>query len=260
MFGNVSKRKIFISLVLFLFCVYIIRLFIRDEINLYIHPRYTIFAVVMATLGAIVILFGNTGKDKKQHTHQKKQRAARLIDGTVVVVLLFAIILPAQPLSSNAIGRKSLNTPTNDVVDSVKPCPETRLNPDQVSIDVWVYEISEYPPRCFEGEAIALTGFVFESVDDPLPDNMYYLGRVIMSCCVIDARPYALPIMKDGFENYPKETWLTVKGKLKITKVNGTEQLVIHPSSVQKVDRPDQPYQYINTEQPQVAQPIEAIQ
>jgi len=124
---------------------------------------------------------------------------------------------------------------------------------------MWVYEISEYPINCYEGQSIELTGFVIEAVGNPLPNDMYYLGRVVMSCCVIDARPYALPIKRGNFESYPKETWLKVSGKLKAADVNGTVQLVISPKSVTKIDNPDQPYDYINVPSQTEIQPMQPV-
>jgi len=201
----------------------------------------------MSALAIIVLVIGIIVEFKKKrialHNHAS---SVHFLDILVVIVLGLAFMLPAQALSSKAIGRKSINTPSYDESTKINtintPCPQTK----PVSIEKWVYEINEYPINCYEGQSIELTGFVFEAFENPLPNDMYYLGRVVMSCCVIDARPYALPIKKANFISYPENTWLKVNGKLKADKVNGKIQLIISPDSVTKVSNPDKPYEYMN--------------
>jgi len=260
MFGKALKNSIVISLILFGFCAYIIKLYLQKDINLYIHPRYTGFSVIMSAIALVFLVLGIYFEARKRHIVKPPPSRTQLLDIVVVGVLALAFILPAQALSSKAIGRKSLNTPSYDTKSENAPfnttCPDTK----PASIEMWVYEISQYPINCYDGQPIELTGFVFEAPESPLPKDMYYLGRVVMSCCIIDARPYALPIKDGNFERYPKETWLKVSGKLRATDVNGSIQLVIEPESVVKVDDPSKPYDYINTRSMSDVQPLEPIQ
>jgi len=260
MFGKPIRSNAVVSLILLGFCVYIIQLFVQKDINLYIHPRYSIFAAVMCSLAVVILVAGILFDLQKRSVANSSPYKVQFLDVIVVIVLVLAFILPSQALSSKAIGRKSLNTPsyeTKPKSTSVSDtCPETKPS----SIEAWVYEISQYPINCYKGQSIELTGFVFEAPESPLPNDMYYLGRMVMSCCVIDARPYALPIKTGSFEKYPNETWLKVSGKLQPADVNGSIQLVLEPDSVDKVNNPDKPYDYINTPSRSNVQPLEPIQ
>ncbi len=251
MFGKLFNRDLVIRVLLLGFCLYIIKLYVQDNITHYIHPRYAIFSVAMSGVAVLVLLTGAVLELKKRTRHKANNFSGRTVNSIVVVVLVLAFILPVKTLSSEAIERKSLNTPTYDEVESEdsssrkveEKCPETK--PD--SLETWVFEISQNPAHCYVGQDIELTGFVYESDKDPLPSDMYYLGRIVMSCCAVDARPYALPIKKANFQSYPKETWLKVNGKLQLMKVGEKYQLVIEPASVEQVHNPKKPYDYINT-------------
>jgi putative membrane protein len=242
MFGKIRQSNFFASSLLLLLCCYIIRLYWQGDITLYIHPRYAIFALVMAVLGAIMLLIGIVVEVRRRgHVHQKPMSG--IVDSIAVVVVMLALILPAQPLSSRAIEQKPLNTTNRaTVVANDLPCSSDKPE----SIDTWVYVINTYPARCYEGQEITLAGFVLEPTENALPDGMYYVGRAVMYCCVIDARPYALPVEKGSFGNYPKDTWLSIDGKIQIKQVNGTNQAVVVPDSVQETKTPDDPYNYLN--------------
>jgi uncharacterized repeat protein (TIGR03943 family) len=163
-------------------------------------------------------------------------------------MLVLAFVLPAQTLSSKAISNKTVTTPTYDASVTGADAPSGTC-PDALpqTTEEWVYQISQYPMKCYEGKPIELSGFVFLSPDKPLPDEMFYLGRLAMSCCVIDARPFALPVKATTSEPYATDTWLQVNGKLEIVEINGSPQLVIAPSKVKKIDAPSNPYEFITT-------------
>lgn len=261
MFGKISKNLL-IGIILFLFCLYIIRLYAEQDIGLYIHPRYMMFALVMALIGGVILLLGVVWRLKNKHQHEHGSgRRFSFVDWLVVGVLILAFALPAKTLSSDAVRRKSINTPNAVVEDRPgvpQACPE--IDPAQ-PIESWVYAINEYPASCHEGQSVTLTGFVVNATaDNPLPDDMYYLGRLVISCCVIDARPYALPVEQGSFGRYPEDTWLAINGTLELVKVNGRQQLVVMPTSAQEIEDPDKPYEYLNTQPISNFQPAQTVQ
>lgn len=259
MFGRLFSRNILVAALLLGFCVYVVLLFLRGQINLYIHPRYDMFSLIMAGYAIVLLLAGAVVELRGRAVKPRLRFRLNVVDILVVTVLALAFLLPAQALSSQAVARKALNTPRYEASQAgggtgtkSTVCPETK--PD--SVEMWVDAISTSPINCYKGETIELTGFVLQVDDSPLPNDMYYLGRMVMSCCIVDARPFALPIQKDSFGTYPKDTWLTVKGKLQASKVNGSVQLVIEPESVQEIEDPTEPYDYINTPSVSPAAPL----
>src|SRR3990167_11408768 len=248
MFGKKSLTALVASFVLLGFFVYILRLYATDNLNLYIHPRYTVFTVIMASLGLLLLLAGLV----LRYRSKLKYKQIRLtgLDAIVVIVVVLAVIMPPQVLSIDSVNRKTLTTPVGQGVRTT--CPVSK--PD--TLEAWVSEIAQYPTNCYEDEPIEITGFVIDAPDEPLPDDMYYLGRIVLSCCVIDARPFALPIEAVNGQTYQAETWLRVSGVLKEATVNGQERLVIRPSSVDEIPPPEQQYDYINVGNPDQFSPL----
>lgn len=259
MFGKSIKSILLVNLLLLGFCIYIIKLYLENNINLYIHPRYSSFSVTMSAIAVLVLAIGTLIDIQKKSILKQGKTRIKILDIIVVFVLGLAFVLPAQVLSSKAIGRKPLNTPSYQAVSARKPASTPCPTVKPASIEGWVNGISQYPVHCYEGQTIELSGFVFESPENFLPNDMFYLGRVVMSCCVIDARPYALPIMTANFERFPSETWLKISGTLVVKEISGSNQLVIEPKNVDEINNPSKLYDYLNIPSMTEFQSIEPI-
>lgn len=250
MFGRITPG-LGARIVLFLFCCLIVKLYMQQTITMYIHPRYMVFALVMALLGGALLLIGLLVRPRG-HKHHTAGKGIGFIDIIVVLVLLAAFVFPPKALSTSTVERKAITTSSSTSVASDQPCPDFRPE----TMDMWVFAASEYP-HCYEGKEITITGFVYQPIDSKLPSDMYYLGRVVMSCCVIDARPYTLPVKQGTFGEYAKDTWLAVTGKLEKFQIDGKTHLVIAPTSIQIVPSPDQPYEFLNGQGIQPKAPLE---
>ncbi len=248
MFGSTRIRSLWPSILLLGFCGFVIRLFIQGNITYYIHPRYALFSVVMCALAAALLLVGIVQR-LRATTQGDAEATGRMVDGLVLVVMILAWQLPAQALSPQAISKKSLNTPSYNLTGTNGRAARGDLCPEDMpaSIDGWVYAISRSPVSCFKNRHIELIGSVFDAPENSLPTDMYYFGRVVVSCCAVDARPYALPVKRGHFMAYPNDTWLKIRGTLQTVTINGYEQLVIVPTSVIQTDAPSNPYDYINS-------------
>lgn len=239
MFGKLLRHPVVIAMILLGLCIYIIQLFVTQTIALYIHPRYSWFAVIMCGIAAIILLYSLALE--LRHKYRDTSSGSTVVNVIVVAIVIAALALPAQALSPGAMSQRTLKTLNYDGTPMTKACPDERPETTQL----WIDEMSQYPLWCYEGKSIELTGFVFEAPDSPLPANMYYLGQMVMSCCTIDLQPYGLPILKHEGYMYAPDTWLVVRGTLKKMQVQGKEQLVVAPESVQQAKKPDNPYRYI---------------
>jgi uncharacterized repeat protein (TIGR03943 family) len=242
MFGKLPLAKWLSGLILLGYCGYVVKLYFSGDITLYTHPRYSLFSLAMCLIAIVVLADGLIYSYKSRAGLKQSVGRINWLNIIVVGVLMLALLLPPQVISSSIIGRKTLNLPSGgSSSQSNLTCPATK----PASIEGWVYEISQYPINCYLGQSIELTGFVLEATDNPLPADMYYLGRVVVSCCVVDAQPYALPIKTGDFQKYPLDTWLKVSGSLQADKVGDKVQLVVEPDSVNKIDPPENPYDYV---------------
>ncbi len=239
MFGKLFRHPIATTLILLGLCAYVIRLFLTQTIGLYIHPRYSWFAVIMCSIAAIILVGSLVADLRRRHHHAIPGNLVVTI--VVAVMMVLALVLPARTLSPATMSQRTLKTLNYDGTPLTKACPD-----EQPGITrVWIDEMSQYPLWCYEGKTVELTGFIFEPPDSPLPDTMYYLGQMVMSCCAIDMQPYGLPILKRDGDMFMTDTWLTVRGTTKKMHVQGREQLVVEPATIDIAQKPSNPYRYI---------------
>ncbi len=94
-------------------------------------------------------------------------------------------------------------------------------------------------PDSFDGVPVRLTGFV---TPDPADAETMRLSRLVITHCVIDAQPAAVPV--DGARwsaGLAIGEWVEVEGVVRSTPGGG---LVIQPQAVTAIPEPDDPYEY----------------
>jgi uncharacterized repeat protein (TIGR03943 family) len=254
MFGKLSPRNIALTFIMCYLFLYIFRLYISGNMGLYIHPRYNGFVVIMSFFAATLLLAGLvTGYRQKAAAHTES-RPIRLIDAIVVIFLVAGFVLPAKPLSERTVGERGILTPTVRYSHRPDRCPTVT----PTAIRGWVMQLSEFHPDCSDNKPIELIARVLPSDSVPLPDGMVYFGRVVISCCVIDARPYALPLINNTGKSHASDTWLHVFGRIRIKTLNQQPQFVIEPTNIKEIADPSKPYEYINDRsyitQPEIGQ------
>ena len=243
MSGSKSPLHILGVLVIGFFLIFVIKLIATGELSLYVHPRYTWFAGVMAVIGLIVLL-GGYWYETRHHTANDDhgKLSLKITDIVVIAVLILAFVVPSQVLSSTTTSKKALNTPQTPLMTSQGECPPIN---EAWTLQTWIYYLGNSPAHCYENEPITLTGSILESSNSPLPSGVAYVGRIVVSCCVIDARPYALPVAADTIANYPLYSWVKIKGNLKLRNINGNQLFVIVPTTITKIDKPGSNYDYL---------------
>ncbi len=248
MFGKILKHPIMSWLILVGFLAYIVRLFMSGAITLYIHPRYTWFSLAMAAVGLVVlgaraVMARNRNRTVSTHHHgPEKDSRGVFVNCLVILVLILAWMLPPQTLSSETVGRRGVRVP---IFESNIPCPAGDYFAKP--FEHWWFDMDNHSMECYHNQPIEFTGFVIGwSPDYALPDDMFYLGRLAMSCCAIDAQPFALPVV-GGDGKHTEGQWYTVRGTLEIVTTSGTKQLVIRADTITPVDQPSDPYMYIES-------------
>lgn len=249
MFGKLLTHWLTVSIILISFCVYIIMLGVQGQLQLYIHPRYTLFSLTMAGLGLVLLVAGvvmRLVRPKARHTHKKPGRISLSINVLVTAVLVLAFTLPARPLSEEIANKRLAEGGSSSTSfvkrDSTLPCPEDQ----PTAVFEWVFGTSYYPIHCFEGKQATLTGMVLSPKSAAaLPDTMQYFGRLVMSCCTIDAQPRVLALEKWHNKTYSDGTWVRVEGSWVKMRLNGTLQLVLQPQRITEVEEPREPYEYM---------------
>jgi uncharacterized repeat protein (TIGR03943 family) len=92
-----------------------------------------------------------------------------------------------------------------------------------------------------EGKKVKIVGFIFQSNEDP--DNVFFITRYIVSCCVVDAWPSGLAVEEQNWrKSFQEGDWVEVDGIFQTKVMEGEEKLLIITNSIKKVKEPQDPY------------------
>ncbi|WP_308288625.1 TIGR03943 family putative permease subunit [Microbacterium resistens] len=94
-------------------------------------------------------------------------------------------------------------------------------------------------PETYDGAEVTLTGFLTPAGDE---GDEARLTRMVITHCVIDAQPAAVPVQIDAWQSdYAVGDWVEVTGTVRALE-DGT--LRVEPSGVTRVDEPGDPYEH----------------
>ena len=154
-------------------------------------------------------------------------------------ITIAALVTPPASLSVElAMARDVGAPPLFGGADSIQLA--TSGDTSEFGVGEWatVFATSTNPDT-FDGETVALTGFLTPDPDDP---DSVQLTRLVITHCVIDAQPATLPVVAPGWEgDYEVGDWVELEGTVR-TAADGT--LVIEPVTVTPIPEPGDPYEY----------------
>lgn len=245
------------------------------ELSYYLHPRYTVFAVVMASIGVLACLLslalsgrpsrvGSTvakeplamiapGHDHgHDHNHDHDEQPSGLLGrsarGASAVLSLGAlcalVLLPPATLGTVTLENRSLNQASVGDTQAAFDLAQSGAEGTFLAFTVreWVGVLQQtQDPAFFQGKPVNLVGFVAEDPDNP---DVFYLTRFLVSHCSVDAQPIAVPVSLPGWEaTFGTEEWVQVSGEF-VANPNpeGTHTLVVKPRDVVPTEKPDEPY------------------
>jgi putative membrane protein len=70
------------------------------------------------------------------------------------------------------------------------------------------------------------------------------VARFTISCCVADSSAIGLPVMWQGVDTLPQDTWVRVQGTFEVGDFQGDTVPILQASSVEVVPQPEHPYLY----------------
>ncbi len=159
--------------------------------------------------------------------------AATLTGGILATGVVAAIVLtPPATLSAELAMQRDIGTPPLfQGADTVA----LAATGDTASFGVgeWASVFATATnPEAFDGNEVTLTGFATPA------DGGFALTRLVITHCVIDAQPASVTIASsDGVET---GQWVTVTGTIR----DDDGRLAVHPSSIEAIDPPKDPYEY----------------
>lgn len=232
---------------------------IKDLTIIYfIHSRFiplTIAAVLMLFWLAKTLVFPEKKEKNKEplkdegteenqisthpgnvHLHEHHNGYAQYL---FVLLPVFMALLPAKPLQpENAFNRELVITSSNS---GSQNSAAFTIPPEQRSLMDWFTMIdSAEDTSVFTGQPVQLTGTIL--LTDELPEERFFLSRMLITCCVADAVPVGILVDSGELPIPPQGTWVRLEGNMSFVERSGSIQPLVQATAIFPTDPPDFPY------------------
>ena len=231
------------SVVLVCLGVFFIYSIASGNLSNYINQRFAWLSYVAA--GLFLLLGVANAVDLLLHRdYALLDRSHSPITWTVIAIvaipLMLGVLVPSRPLgSAAAAGSVSLSLSAASVTKA------TTFTTDPLKWNVldWLraFHMSD-DVNSLNGKQANVIGFVYR--EGTFPDNEFMIERFAVSCCVADASALGLPVISDKASQYPADTWVQIKGTLKVGKFKGDNWPILQAVSIEKIGQPAHPYLY----------------
>lgn len=239
--------KVINTITIFLIGIYILILYIRDELDFYIHPRYELItggAGVIIFLIGLFLLFSLIKESIQAKKFSINLKRVNFLAYIFLFIIVVAIILPARSLSSTTVSQREADLNALNADYTLSTAQKFSQNTENFSLKDWVVSLKFNPDfSLYDNREADVSGFIFNPPE--YEDDIFLVSRFVITCCAIDARPVGLLVYSPGWvDSFKKDEWIRVKGRTEIIEKNGQELLVLNPENIETIDTPNDPYIY----------------
>jgi uncharacterized repeat protein (TIGR03943 family) len=202
------------------------RRYVRPEMG----PWLVVAGVCILLVGAITLVRALREGDRDAHEHDGAGEGV----GWLLLAPIAALLLVAPPtLGSYGVGRGA-------VVDVRQGAPVFAPLPhDDAAIPMTLLEfgqrVFDHEGESFDGQAVALTGFVAGA-----EDGGFRLARYQIACCAADAVPVVIRVVGVSGDTPENDQWVTVSGTF---RPGGDEMPTVAATAVVEIPAPGDPYE-----------------
>lgn len=238
--------RLFPGFILLGYGVFILSLFLRNALTLYINPNYvwptTLAGVVLVTLGLVKVARpGGTAACCATETPCAEDACGcgdpptRLWPyAALCIPLLLAVLLPPRSLAAFSARQRGLQVAGLGMIHSAVVVSRVSLSVDTKSFTLqdWVGALSADPnPKDYKGKPIVLTGMVMHNPGTAPPGYLMVL-RYQITCCIADARAEGL-VVRDTSNGALKDgQWVIVRGSMGEVSYQGQDIAVAEPKQI----------------------------
>lgn len=231
-------------LLLLILAVLSLWLALRGKLDLYIHPRYIVFTIILCGLGVIATVIGLAVSAHRPQVLTRRSGWAAGVSLACLLLCAALVIVRPMSLTSSAASQRGAGdialqpiteaTPISDLVAS-------DASYQRFSLKEWSSLLAQSGDAAlFKGKLATLSGFVSPSRD---PD-IFYLSRFVLTCCAVDARPLTVPVYQPEWrQKYKADQWLEVTGYFDAYS-KAISPIVLKPESIKGIPEPEEPYVY----------------
>lgn len=212
----------------------IFTILIEDKLNIYIHPRYVVFTVVLSGIALAITMLG-TLLVRPHDSHKNKKSIASLLP--LVLIITFIFLLPPKTLTSSTVNQR-ISTNQTAQQETVTFTGSTKA----LSVSDW-YQILSFndDPDYYVLKPAKITGFIY---DAGLGDDTVWVSRFILTCCAVDARPVGVPVRIENWrDNFSEDDWVDVEGSFYLQETDKGQQMILIPEKLELTTEPEVPYE-----------------
>ncbi len=233
--------KLYNYLSLLLIAIYIFYINNINRLAFFIHPRYLALALVCAGIIGTIAILGIFHTFKSNKAILKGQKKIFSTSFAILVGTVLIFILPIRSLSSESFALRSSNNSVNST-DAEKEKVRLKLkgvvDSSTFRFFDWVSAKNLNENGVFKDKKFKGVGFITAGSQP----NTFNLSRFIVSCCIVDATPVSLLVEYDYQQKFKPNDWVEIEGIFMIKTVDGKNQPIIIPASINKIAEPDNTY------------------
>ena len=219
-------------------CGYLIFLASRGQLDTYIHPRYHLFTIIIAAIGAGFLIIDIISQLRRQSPSSGTRRERlSLASWAAVILILLGYALPPQPLSSSASTQRNEFIAAEEGTQCRHPQPSGEHA--MPLLHQWHLAFADCDqPGYFDDTPIDAIGFV-----QPAAAGQFRLTRYIISCCAVDSTPVHFIVQSPLPAS--EGTWVHIRGTLQHVDHANRRDYHITAPTITPIPTPTEPYEFL---------------
>lgn len=211
---------------------YILQLAIRDQLQLYIHPRYILFTVSMSLIGFVLAILGFYAN--------KSKLPWRSLIGYMPLIIMVALALVFAPRSLSSFTVSQRSTGVDPFAVGEQTLDYYSGSSKNLELIDWARLISRNSnPEYYTNRELSVSGFIYDTGNS----DTFQVARFVVTCCAVDAQPTGIDVFYPNWRaEFEQDQWVQIEGGVAEKQINSTNKLVVIPESIQPIEEPDNPY------------------
>jgi uncharacterized repeat protein (TIGR03943 family) len=234
-------NKFYNYISIFLVGFYGLILYFNNKLGFLIHTRFVWLTICASVL---LIAIGALGAITQYQKYKSSPTGLKFGFGSsfwIMVVAIMVFFVPIRTLSSESFVLRSTNNNfnlTESEKSDVKLKLKSSLDSTTFKFFDWINAKSLNQPNIFKDKKVKIVGILMASPDP----KIFNLSRFVISCCIVDATPASLFVEYDYSSKFKIDEWVEVEGTFVLKPVNNQLVPVIIPTSVTKIEVPNNVY------------------
>lgn len=235
---------------------FILSLYLRGILTLYINPAYvwptTLSGAVLLVLGVVKLARPASNSCCSTDTCCSSDScdcgdsAPKIWPYLASAVpLLLAVLFPPRSLLAYSANQRGLQIAGLSAIHGATAVRHVGLsvNTKSFSLQDWVGALSSDPnPQDYLGKPIVLKGMALHN-SAAVPRGFIMVLRYQVTCCIADARPEGLIVRDTSRGAIQDNQWVQVTGTMGKTSYQGQQVAVVNPKQIRPI-KAGNPYMY----------------